>query len=88
MMVKSCLSRLLGEHKMSRAELSRQTGIRPNTIGELYHGSAERISFDHIDRICEVLGCSISDLMVREANVLRKTGNNLMLDPHKRRKRR
>ncbi|WP_431603341.1 hypothetical protein [Anaerotruncus colihominis] len=27
--------------------------MRPNTIGELYHEFAERVSLEHLDLICE-----------------------------------
>lgn len=62
-LVKIYLSKLLGERKMSQAELARRTGIRPATINELYWEFAERISFEHIDLICKALECKIEDLM-------------------------
>lgn len=55
-MVRILLSTRLGERKWTQADLSRMTGIRPNTISELYHEVATRISIDHIDLICEALG--------------------------------
>ena len=36
-MVRILLSTRLGERKWTQADLSRMTGIRPNTISELYH---------------------------------------------------
>ncbi len=63
-MIKILLSRKLGELRMTQAELSRRTGIRPNTIGELYHELAERVNLDHLDRICTVLDCELSELIV------------------------
>ena len=39
------------------------TGIRPNTISELYNEVATRISLDHLDLICEALGCDLTDLI-------------------------
>lgn len=51
-MVKIHLSRLLGEKRITQAELSRMTGIRPATIHELYTETAQRIKFDHIELIC------------------------------------
>ena len=56
-MVRILLSTRLGERKWTQADLSRMTGIRPNTISELYHEVATRVSIDHIDLICEALGC-------------------------------
>lgn len=85
-MVVMHLSRLLGEYRISQAELSRLTGIRPNTINDLYHGVAERISFDHLDRICEILGCSISELLERKTSPMRKTGSDVLVEEHGNRK--
>ena len=44
------------------------TGIRPSTINELYHEIAERVNLEHLDMICEALGCDLSELLVREPN--------------------
>jgi len=44
------------------------TGIRPNTISELYNEVATRISLDHLDLICEALDCNLADLIVRTPN--------------------
>ncbi|NLW78851.1 MAG: helix-turn-helix transcriptional regulator [Ruminococcaceae bacterium] len=80
------LSRLLGERKMPQAELARITGIRPNTINDLYHGTAERVSLDHLDRICEAIGCTMEELLERKPNTMKRTGDDLILEPHGRRK--
>ena len=62
-MIKIHLSRLLGERKMTQAQLSRKTGIRPNTVGALYSEFVDRISIQHLDKICEVLDCDLHDLL-------------------------
>lgn len=67
-MVRILLSTRLGERRLTQAELSRMTGIRPNTISELYHEFATRVSLDHLDLICEALGCELTDLIVRTPN--------------------
>lgn len=81
------LSRLLGERKMPQAELSRLTGIRPNTISEMYHGTIERVGLDQLDRICEALDCELTELMERVPSVMRRTGKDLILEPHGKRKK-
>lgn len=48
---------------MTQAELARRTGIRPATINEMYNEFSERINLEHIDKICAVLDCDISDLL-------------------------
>lgn len=62
-MIKIYLSRILGEKRMSQAELSRRTGIRPSTICDIYNEVAERIKLENINRICEVLGCTSGELI-------------------------
>ena len=63
-MIKIRLSTLLGERKWTQADLARRTGIRPNTINELYHEMAERVNLEQLDKICEVLDCDLSELLV------------------------
>ena len=67
-MIRILLSTRLGERRWTQADLARMTGIRPSTINELYHEIAERMNFDHLDLICEALGCDLTDILVREAN--------------------
>ena len=51
-MIKILLSKKLGELRLTQADLARATGIRPNTINELYHELAERVNLEHLDLIC------------------------------------
>lgn len=62
-MVKIHLSRILGERRITQAELSRMTGIRPATIHELYNETAQRIKISHIELICHYLNCQLFDLI-------------------------
>ncbi|AKN32365.1 XRE family transcriptional regulator [Clostridium carboxidivorans P7] len=71
-MIKIHLSRLLGEKRWTQADLARKTGIRPNTISEIYNELIERVNLDHLDIICEVLECDISDLLEHIPNKKRK----------------
>ena len=67
-MISIKLSALLGERRITQAELARKTGIRPATINEMYHEFSVRVNLEHIDKICEVLDCDISDLLKYEPN--------------------
>ena len=69
-MIKILLSRKLGELRWTQAELSRVTGIRPTTINEYYHDTADRINLDHLDLICEALGCELGEIIVRVPNTI------------------
>lgn len=62
-MIKIHLSKMLGEKRWTQADLSRKTGIRPNTISELYNELVERVNLEHLDKICEVLECKIEDVL-------------------------
>ena len=64
-MIRIFLSPRLGERKMTQADLARATGIRPNTISELYHELVDRVNLEHLDIICEVLHCELDELIVR-----------------------
>lgn len=64
-MIKILLSKKLGELRWTQADLARKTGIRPTTINEMYHELCERVNLEHLDLICEALGCDLSDIIVR-----------------------
>ncbi len=85
-MVTLRLSRLLGERRLTQADLVRMTGIRPNTISDVYHDTVDRINLDHLDRICEALECGLDELIERVPNRIRRTGTDLIVEPHGRRK--
>lgn len=67
-MIRILLSAKLGEIRWTQADLSRATGIRPNTINELYHELAERVNLEHLDLICEALDCELDELIKRVPN--------------------
>ena len=67
-MIRVLLSRKLGELRWTQADLARKTGIRPNTINDLYHEMADRVSLEQIDLICEALNCDLIELLVGVPN--------------------
>lgn len=67
-MIRIYLSRVLGEKRWTQADLSRKTGIRPNTISELYNELIDRVNLEHLDKICEVLECDLTDILKYESN--------------------
>ena len=78
-MIRILLSTKLGELRWTQADLARATGIRPATINELYHELAERVSIEHLDLICEALGCELSELIVRVPNAEPRVKSRLSL---------
>ncbi len=87
-MIKILLSRKLGELRWTQADLARATGIRPNTISELYNDMAARVSLEHLDLICEALDYELSEIIVREPSPLptvkSRTGHNKRSDTEKK----
>ena len=86
-MIKIHLSDLLGKYRITQAELARKTGIRPATICDIYNEMCDRINIEHLDRICEVLGCDVADILEYQPNKIKKTGTNLILEQNGNRKR-
>jgi len=62
-MIRLKLKELLNERKMTQAELSVLTGIRPSTICNIYNNNSTFLKLEYIDKICCELGCSIGDFM-------------------------
>lgn len=85
-MVKIHLSKLLGEKRMSQKKLADLTGIRPSTISEWYNEITISLKVEHIDKICEVLECSIEELIEVIPNKVPKTGKYLVIEEHGNRK--
>ena len=81
-MIKIHLSRILGEKRMTQAELARQTGIRPSTINDIYNEMTERLNINHLDRICEYLECDVTDLIEYIPDKYKKTGKFLIKEQH------
>ena len=65
-MIKCHLSRLLGERKMHITDLQRMTGVRYQTLWNLYQENTQSISYRIADKVCDALGCQLSDLFTRE----------------------
>lgn len=66
MAIRIMLSRKLGELRWTQADLARRTGIRASTINDMYHELCERVNLEYLDRICNVLNCDLTDLLVYE----------------------
>jgi len=61
-MVKTNLSRILGERRITQAELHRMTGISKQAISVIYHDNWKRIYRSTIDKICDALSISPGEL--------------------------
>ena len=54
----------MAERDINQAQLAEKTGIRPNTINDLYHDMADRVSLENLEKICVALGCDLFDILV------------------------
>jgi putative transcriptional regulator len=62
-MIVNRLSRLLGDRRMSIAELQRQTGLSYVTLWNLYQGKSTRVDFETLNKICRALDVQIGDIL-------------------------
>ncbi len=85
-MIRILLSTKLGELRWTQADLARATGIRPNTINELYHELVDRVNLEHLNLICEALDCRLDELIIRvpdeQPNVIH-TRNGSLVSPYR-----
>lgn len=68
-MFRILLSIRLGEKRWTQKQLADVTGIRRNTINDLYHEMTDRVSLTQLDLICKALDCKLSDLLVQEEDL-------------------
>lgn len=57
------LKGLLIKHNITQREMSRLTGIRPNTINAYCRNIIKRIEKHDLNKICKALNCQISDII-------------------------
>ena len=60
------LAEIMDSRGMTRTQLSRLTGTRYEVIHKWYGGKVEKLDLDVLARICYVLDCEVSDLLVYE----------------------
>ena len=62
-MIRIKLCELMGKEKMTRKHLAELTGIRPNTIEDLYREDIRKIDVQTLNKICQVFNCEVGDLL-------------------------
>jgi len=70
MIVVSQLADILKQRGMSRAEVARQAGIAPNTVGNLakaHYSASPIISLGTLAKVCTVLGLAPGDVLKLES---------------------
>jgi putative transcriptional regulator len=61
--IKIKVSDQMGIHKLGKKQVSKKTGIRPNTVSDYYYERVKRIDVNHLDKFCKLFNCTISDLI-------------------------
>lgn len=51
------------ERRLTVSALARATGLNRSTLSALVHQRATRIELPALERLCEVLGCEVGDLL-------------------------
>lgn len=62
-MIRIVLDKTLKELNISRYELSKRTGIQYQIIDNYYKNRVKRYDSYVLERICDALNCSISDVI-------------------------
>ena len=65
MAVRFRLRELLAERGMSQTELQTRTRLAYSTVNDLYNNKPRRVELETLDILCDVLDCSIADLLER-----------------------
>ena len=65
-MIKIILDKTLSEIKISRYELAKRTGIQYQIIDDYYKNKVKRYDSYVLERICDALDCSVSDIIEYE----------------------
>ncbi|MBE6038006.1 MAG: helix-turn-helix transcriptional regulator [Anaerofustis stercorihominis] len=62
-MIRLTLDKALEKSGISRYELAKRTGMQYQIIDNYYKNKVKRYDSYVLDRICEALGCDISDII-------------------------
>jgi len=62
-MIKLTVKEYIDEHKITRYELAKRTGIRFHIIDKYYKNKVVRYDSYVLDKICAVLECDVCDII-------------------------
>lgn len=65
MAVRFRLRELLADRGMSQTELQTRSRLAYSTVNDLYNNKPRRVELETLDVLCDVLDCSIADLLER-----------------------
>jgi putative transcriptional regulator len=56
------IAELMGKHRLNNIQVAEKTGLRPNTVGDYWHGTVKSIKPAHIEAFCKLFNCQPGDL--------------------------
>ncbi len=62
-MIRLTLNKALETHGITRYELAKRTGIQYQIIDNYYKNKVKRYDSFVLERICDAVGCTISDII-------------------------
>ncbi len=62
-MIRLTLNKALDKYGLTRYELAKRTGIQYQVIDNYYKNKVKRYDSYVLDRICDAIGCPISDII-------------------------
>ena len=62
--IKFSFNKVMDDKKINRNQLSKLAGVRFEVADRFYNGNIERLDIDVLTRICFVLDCDISDVLL------------------------
>ena len=65
MAVRFRLRELLADRGMSQTELQTRSRLAYSTVNDLYNNKPRRVELETLDVLCDVLDCSIAQLLER-----------------------
>lgn len=63
MKVKNNLRVLMAQHKMNIKDVHEKTKLSRTTISKLYNETSTTISFETIEKLCNLFECSVDELI-------------------------
>jgi len=63
MPIENRVSTLLGARREGITDLARGAGISRTTAHTLYYGTATRLDFPTLEKLCRYFGCDVGDLL-------------------------
>lgn len=63
MELKNNLRVLMAQHKMNIKDVHEKTGLSRTTISKMYNETSTTISFETIEKLCNLFDCDVQDLL-------------------------